>query len=117
MYEDESANALSEDGSLDQTVPSLGSPSHSSPSSQPGLEHIERFSRKVFVGGLPPDIDEGMRTVLFGYKCMRKQYTVGLSTGTRFFNFIENRLLTFDRYTKQNVYVSKQNIDPQSEKS
>ena len=66
MYEDESANALSEDGSLDQTVPSLGSPSHSSPSSQPGLEHIERFSRKVFVGGLPPDIDEGMGTVLFG---------------------------------------------------
>jgi cytoplasmic polyadenylation element-binding protein len=22
-------------------------------------ERIERFSRKVFVGGLPPDIDEG----------------------------------------------------------
>ena len=22
-------------------------------------EHLERFSRKVFVGGLPPDIDEG----------------------------------------------------------
>lgn len=65
MYEDESANALSEDGSLDQTVPSLGSPSHSSPSSQPGLEHIERFSRKVFVGGLPPDIDEEEITAAF----------------------------------------------------
>ena len=59
MFEDETGNAVSEDGSLDQTVPSLGSPSHSSPSSQPGMEHIERFSRKVFVGGLPPDIDEG----------------------------------------------------------
>ena len=23
-------------------------------------ERIERYSRKVFVGGLPPDIDEGL---------------------------------------------------------
>jgi hypothetical protein len=23
---------------------------------------IERFSRKVFVGGLPPDIDEGIKS-------------------------------------------------------
>ena len=60
IYDDDSGTCLSEDGSLDQTVPSLGSPSHSSPSSQHGLEHIERFSRKVFVGGLPPDIDEGI---------------------------------------------------------
>ena len=59
IYDDDSGTCLSEDGSLDQTVPSLGSPSHSSPSSLPGVEHIERFSRKVFVGGLPPDIDEG----------------------------------------------------------
>lgn len=50
-------NHLLEDGSLDQTVPSLGTPPHSSPNS--GMERIERYSRKVFVGGLPPDIDEG----------------------------------------------------------
>lgn len=36
----------------------LSSPSRSSPHSQ-GSETGERFSRKVFVGGLPPDIDEG----------------------------------------------------------
>lgn len=36
----------------------LPSPSRSSPRSQ-GSENGERFSRKVFVGGLPPDIDEG----------------------------------------------------------
>ena len=50
---------LLEDGSLDQTVPNMNSPSRGSPNSQSGLERIERFSRKVFVGGLPPDIDEG----------------------------------------------------------
>jgi len=38
----------------------LSSPSRSSPHSQ-GSETGERFSRKVFVGGLPPDIDEGMQ--------------------------------------------------------
>lgn len=38
--------------------PPLSSPSRSSPHSQ-GSETGERFSRKVFVGGLPPDIDEG----------------------------------------------------------
>lgn len=37
---------------------SMGSPARSSPQSQ-GSEVTERFSRKVFVGGLPPDIDEG----------------------------------------------------------
>lgn len=37
----------------------LPSPSRSSPRSQ-GSENGERFSRKVFVGGLPPDIDEGV---------------------------------------------------------
>lgn len=39
-------------------VSALGSPARSSPVSA-GSEHGERFSRKVFVGGLPPDIDEG----------------------------------------------------------
>lgn len=41
---------------------------HGDPSLTPGLnsparcqngERMERYSRKVFVGGLPPDIDEG----------------------------------------------------------
>lgn len=44
--------------------PPLSSPSRSSPHSQ-GSETGERFSRKVFVGGLPPDIDEG--TSLFNF--------------------------------------------------
>lgn len=51
-----------DDGRGDQPLHSgLGSPhcfSH-----QNG-ERVERYSRKVFVGGLPPDIDEGIfRTV------------------------------------------------------
>lgn len=29
-----------------------------SPTSEP--DYTERYSRKVFVGGLPPDIDEGV---------------------------------------------------------
>ena len=51
-------SALVDDGSLDQTVPNLAATPGSSPTSQ-GIDRIERFSRKVFVGGLPPDIDEG----------------------------------------------------------
>lgn len=42
----------------------LSSPSRSSPHSQ-GSEGGERFSRKVFVGGLPPDIDEDEITTSF----------------------------------------------------
>jgi len=46
--------------SHDQTVPNLPSPSQLSPSSHVAhLQIGEHFSRKVFVGGLPPDIDEG----------------------------------------------------------
>ncbi|XP_076461024.1 cytoplasmic polyadenylation element-binding protein 2-like [Babylonia areolata] len=56
-------NHLVEDGTLEQTVPTLGSSPHSSPNS--GLERIERYSRKVFVGGLPPDIDEEEITAAF----------------------------------------------------
>lgn len=37
----------------------IGSPARSSPQSQ-SSDMNERFSRKVFVGGLPPDIDEGI---------------------------------------------------------
>ncbi|KAK7485875.1 hypothetical protein BaRGS_00022870 [Batillaria attramentaria] len=54
---------LIEDGPLDQTVPSMSTPPHSSPNS--GMERIERYSRKVFVGGLPPDIDEEEITAAF----------------------------------------------------
>ncbi|KAK7110940.1 cytoplasmic polyadenylation element-binding protein 2-like [Littorina saxatilis] len=56
-------NHIIDDGSLDQTVPNLSSPPHSSPNS--GQEKNERFSRKVFVGGLPPDIDEEEITAAF----------------------------------------------------
>lgn len=44
----------------DQIVPSLSSPGQISPRS-PTDYLPERYSRKVFVGGLPPDIDEGER--------------------------------------------------------
>ena len=60
------ANLL-EDGSLDQTVPNMSSSSRGSPNSQSGLERIERFSRKVFVGGLPPDIDEGKYSTIHSF--------------------------------------------------
>lgn len=39
----------------------IGSPARSSPSQS--SDNGERFSRKVFVGGLPPDIDEGINTI------------------------------------------------------
>lgn len=45
-------------------LPPQSSPSRSSPHSQ-GSEGGERFSRKVFVGGLPPDIDEDEITASF----------------------------------------------------
>lgn len=45
-------------GNFDGNKLQIGSPARSSPHSQ-GSDNGERFSRKVFVGGLPPDIDEG----------------------------------------------------------
>lgn len=69
---------LLDDGHGNQGVPGvLGSPNcypH-----QNG-ERIERFSRKVFVGGLPPDIDEGERTTMI-------YYTSGLWSYYLFFCF------------------------------
>uniref|UniRef100_S4RIR9 Cytoplasmic polyadenylation element binding protein 4a n=1 Tax=Petromyzon marinus TaxID=7757 RepID=S4RIR9_PETMA len=54
-----------DDGHGDQSAASsLSSPSRCSPRSQNG-EHVERYSRKVFVGGLPPDIDEDEITASF----------------------------------------------------
>ena len=43
----------------DQLMPSPSSPPRVSRARQPPLPATECFSRKVFVGGLPPDIDEG----------------------------------------------------------
>jgi hypothetical protein len=63
MFNDDPNGALVEDTSLDQTVPSLGSPVNTSPIG----ERVERFSRKVFVGGLPPDIDEGTPFSFYSY--------------------------------------------------
>lgn len=57
-------NHLLDDGTLDQTVPNMNSPARGSPNPQT-VERMERFSRKVFVGGLPPDIDEGECSIHF----------------------------------------------------
>lgn len=45
----------------DQGLVGLGSPHFQH---QNG-ERVERYSRKVFVGGLPPDIDEGEQPLYF----------------------------------------------------
>ena len=53
-----------EDGFLDDgghVDPSL-TPGLNSPTRCQNGERMERYSRKVFVGGLPPDIDEGEDT-------------------------------------------------------
>lgn len=55
-----SANVFLFLSSTDQIVPSIWSLNCSPTSDLP--DHIERYSRKVFVGGLPPDIDEGTVT-------------------------------------------------------
>lgn len=47
-----------EAGYIDNSILPLNSPARSSPHSV-GSDSQERYSRKVFVGGLPPDIDEG----------------------------------------------------------
>lgn len=52
-------NLMLDDDSLDQTVASLTA------RGSPQGERLERFSRKVFVGGLPPDIDEEEITAAF----------------------------------------------------
>ena len=57
------ADGLLDDGRHDQIVPSLSSPGHASPRSSSDYGG-ERYSRKVFVGGLPPDIDEGKSCLL-----------------------------------------------------
>ena len=54
-------DGFGEDERAEQSLPGLGSP-HCFPH-QNG-ERVERYSRKVFVGGLPPDIDEGETAVI-----------------------------------------------------
>jgi len=49
-------------GSLDPSLALMNNGSNGAVSPFPGgyrQDRPERFSRKVFVGGLPPDIDEG----------------------------------------------------------
>uniref|UniRef100_UPI00398ED864 cytoplasmic polyadenylation element-binding protein 2-like isoform X4 n=1 Tax=Pristiophorus japonicus TaxID=55135 RepID=UPI00398ED864 len=53
-----------DDGHGDQTVPGVLNSVNCCTSHQNG-ERIERYSRKVFVGGLPPDIDEDEITASF----------------------------------------------------
>ncbi|MEQ2219430.1 Cytoplasmic polyadenylation element-binding protein 4 [Xenoophorus captivus] len=55
-------DSFPDDERADQGLAGLGSP-HCFPH-QNG-ERVERYSRKVFVGGLPPDIDEGYAFLLF----------------------------------------------------
>lgn len=71
----EDERSFGEDDSGEPGLPGLGS-AHCFP--HLNGEHVERYSRKVFVGGLPPDIDEGeelnyvtvllfkIRAVIFG---------------------------------------------------
>ncbi|XP_018905502.1 cytoplasmic polyadenylation element-binding protein 2 isoform X2 [Bemisia tabaci] len=60
----EDQSILDDGQNLNNPPPTLSSPSRSSPHSQ-SSEPGERFSRKVFVGGLPPDIDEDEITSSF----------------------------------------------------
>ncbi|XP_051945291.1 cytoplasmic polyadenylation element-binding protein 4 isoform X1 [Xyrauchen texanus] len=62
LFPMEDERNFGEDERSDQSLSGLGSP-HSFPH-QNG-ERIERYSRKVFVGGLPPDIDEDEITASF----------------------------------------------------
>ncbi|XP_005173170.2 cytoplasmic polyadenylation element-binding protein 4 isoform X1 [Danio rerio] len=62
LFPMEDERSYGEDERSDQSLSGLGSP-HSFPH-QNG-ERIERYSRKVFVGGLPPDIDEDEITASF----------------------------------------------------
>ena len=55
----EDERTFGEEESGDQGLSGLG-PAHCFP--HLNGERVERYSRKVFVGGLPPDIDEGKHT-------------------------------------------------------
>lgn len=68
---------------LDSSLSVLGCGPRGSPGSQG--ERMERFSRKVFVGGLPPDIDEGNCYLLDSSNCFPPFYQfihIGFSVTT-----------------------------------
>jgi len=79
---------VSVDGGLAQP---LGSPvARSSPHSSQASESNEPFSRKVFVGGLPPDIDEGLSNFFLNlFHKIGLYYTLEF-----FFHLIFNSYLT-----------------------
>jgi len=56
LFPMEDERTFGEEESGDQALSGLG-PAHCFP--HLNGERVERYSRKVFVGGLPPDIDEG----------------------------------------------------------
>ncbi|MEQ2167470.1 Cytoplasmic polyadenylation element-binding protein 4 [Goodea atripinnis] len=62
LFPMEDERSFGEDESGDQGLAGLGS-AHCFP--HLNGERVERYSRKVFVGGLPPDIDEGYAFLLF----------------------------------------------------
>lgn len=62
----EDERSFGEDESSDPGLPGLGS-AHCFP--HLNGERVERYSRKVFVGGLPPDIDEGKDWLWLPVKC------------------------------------------------
>ncbi|XP_029578934.1 cytoplasmic polyadenylation element-binding protein 4 isoform X2 [Salmo trutta] len=62
LFPMEDERTFGEDESGDQGLPGLGS-AHCFP--HLNGERVERYSRKVFVGGLPPDIDEDEITASF----------------------------------------------------
>lgn len=64
FYQCDDATEETGNSFLDGNNLQIGSPARSSPHSQ-GSDNGERFSRKVFVGGLPPDIDEDEITASF----------------------------------------------------
>lgn len=76
----EDERSFGEDESGDQGLAGLGS-AHCFP--HLNGERVERYSRKVFVGGLPPDIDEGKDML----RLQGMYYTTVYETNTIQFSF------------------------------
>lgn len=71
----EDERSFAEDESVDQGLAGLVS-AHCFP--HLNGERVERYSRKVFVGGLPPDIDEGEEKEAFQSHLMFSSELQGL---------------------------------------
>ena len=69
----EDERTFGEDESGDQGLGGLGS-AHCFP--HLNGERVERYSRKVFVGGLPPDIDEGEYSPILKEKLQHASKTI-----------------------------------------